>query len=213
MLRLAIDTSTPIASVALRSNDTLLEREEQVTTFSERLMELVDELFVEAGRRPAELEAVICGAGPGSFTGLRIGLATAKGLCLGTGCKLLMVSSLEALALRGRGTVLAALDAFRGEVYAGVYEVGDTVRVIEPPFTALPAALPAAAQVVGNAYDKFPVPVGATRLVGSGPRARELLELAAPRLAAGGHDDPRTAAPSYVRASAPEEALRASKLP
>ena len=213
MLVLAIDTATPVASVALLSDDVLFEREEQVTTFSERLMTLVDELFVEAGRKPAELDAVVCGAGPGSFTGLRIGLATCKGLCLGTGARLLLVSSLEALALRGRGTVLAALDAFRGEVYAGVYEVGDTVLVVEPPFTALPAALPAIAQVVGNAWDKYPVPAASTRRAGSGPRARELLALAAPRLSAGEHDDPRTAAPSYVRASAPEEALRASKLP
>ena len=213
MLRLAIDTATPIASVALLSGSTLYEREEEVTTFSERLMVLVDQLFVEAGRAPRELEAIVCGAGPGSFTGLRIGLATCKGLCLGTGARLLMVSSLEALALRGRGRVLAALDAFRGEVYAGVYEVGDGVTIIEPPFTALPGALPASPQVVGNAFDKYPVPVGATRLVGSGPRARELLARAAPRLLAGEHDDPRVAAPSYVRASAPEEARRASKLP
>ena len=213
MLRLAIDTATPIASVALFSDGSLYEREEQVTTFSERLMVIVDELFVVAGRKPSELEVVVCGAGPGSFTGLRIGLATCKGLCLGTGARLLMVSSLEALALRGRGRVLAALDAFRGEVYAGVYDVDDGVTIVEPPFTALPASLPSATQVIGNAFDKYPVPVGATRLEGAGPRARELLAAAEPRILRGEHDDPRLAAPSYVRASAPEEALRASKLP
>jgi tRNA threonylcarbamoyladenosine biosynthesis protein TsaB len=204
MITLALDTSTPVASVALSVDDEVYERAEQVTTFSERLMAMIDELFTEAGVRPSSLNAVVCGAGPGSFTGLRMGLSTAKGLCLGTGCRLLLISSLEALAAQvPGGTVLAAVDAFRGEIYAALYRDGVEVK---EPFSALPAVLHAttATHAIGDAFAKYPdaCPPGAVR-IDSAPRARDLLVLARART---GSDDPRTAAPRYVRASAPEEA-------
>jgi tRNA threonylcarbamoyladenosine biosynthesis protein TsaB len=223
MIVLGVDTSTAIASVALGVNGRVLERSERVTTFSERLLPLVDELLVEAGVRPAALDGVVCGAGPGSFTGLRIALSTCKGLCLGTGARLVMVSSLEAMATRApRGArVLVALDAFRGDVYAGLYDVGDdgVPRAPTPSlaaFSCRPDALGATLGGVptryyaGEAFTKHPsaIPEGATFVDAPAPRARELLALGASRFAAGLVDDPRTAAPTYVRASAPEEDRR-----
>ncbi|HEX6838215.1 MAG TPA: tRNA (adenosine(37)-N6)-threonylcarbamoyltransferase complex dimerization subunit type 1 TsaB, partial [Polyangia bacterium] len=77
MLILAIDTSTLHAAAALWRDDRVLaERHRLVTTHSEALLAMIDELFVEASVAPADVDAVACGAGPGSFTGLRIGLAT-----------------------------------------------------------------------------------------------------------------------------------------
>src|SRR5262249_48344508 len=104
----------------------LVEKQRRVTTHSESLIGLVDEALREAGLRAADLGAVACGAGPGSFTGLRIGLATAKGLCFALDRPLLLVSSLAALAARApSGRVAAVLDAHQGEVYAGVFAVRD----------------------------------------------------------------------------------------
>ncbi len=224
MILLGLDTSTPVASVALGVGDRLFERAETVTTCSERLLALIDELFVEAGVRPRELAGVACGAGPGSFTGLRIGLSTAKGLCLGTGAGLVLISSLELLAARApRGSsVLCTIDAFRGEVYAGFFDVDAAGRpwaraAALAAFSSKPDQLAAelcgaAPQYfVGDGFVKHPgaIPAGATPLAGpQAPRARELLLLARPRFAAGALDDPRAASPSYVRASAPEEDRR-----
>jgi tRNA A37 threonylcarbamoyladenosine modification protein TsaB len=117
--------------------------------------------------------------------------------------------------------VLVALDAFRGDVYAGLYDVGDdgVPRAPVPglaAFSCRPEALAAALVEVpprfyaGDAFTKHPiaVPAAAVLLDAPAPRAQELLALATPRLAAGLVDDPRTAAPTYVRASAPEEDRR-----
>ena len=94
------------------------------------LLVMVDEALARSGRCAADLDAVACGAGPGSFTGLRIGLATAKGLCFALGKPLVMVSSLAALAARAPdGRVCATIDAYKGEVYAGLFVVTGGVPV------------------------------------------------------------------------------------
>ena len=82
------------------------------------LLPLIAEVLGELASSPRELSAVVCGAGPGSFTGLRIGVATAKGLCFALSRPLVLVSSLETLAEGAPRPSLAVLDAGRGQVYA-----------------------------------------------------------------------------------------------
>jgi tRNA threonylcarbamoyladenosine biosynthesis protein TsaB len=108
-LILTIDTTTTQSGVALVEGRGAGEapvvravRRAVVTTHSEALLEMIDAVLGEAGVRPPELAVIACAAGPGSFTGLRIGLATAKGLCLGLAKPLLLVPSLAALAIRVR---------------------------------------------------------------------------------------------------------------
>lgn len=133
---LAIDSSTLTSSVAVLDGDAVLaERESGVDTHSERLIEIIDQALTEVGWTLAEVDAIAIGVGPGSFTGLRIGMATAKGLCFATGKPLWGVSSLAALALDGATAaarpcpVLAVMDARRGEVFVGAYHVAADGRV------------------------------------------------------------------------------------
>src|ERR1700761_5339320 len=101
MIVLALDTATLASAVALwRDGQLLAERRRLVTTHSESLLAMIDESLAEAGLRPPQLDGIVCGAGPGSFTGLPIGLATAKGLCLALDKPLVLVSTLAALAAR-----------------------------------------------------------------------------------------------------------------
>jgi tRNA threonylcarbamoyladenosine biosynthesis protein TsaB len=212
---LGIDTATLTAAAAIwRDGHVVAERQRAVTTHSEMLLAMVDECCAEAGLTARELDGVVCGAGPGSFTGLRIGLATAKGLCFALDKPLVLVSSLAAMAARAPdGRVLATLDAFKGEVYAGLYDVTGGVPLAVGdeavlPADALLAQLAAAppAFVVGSGVAKYPALLAAGRLLDAepGPRPGDLLRLGAARLERGDHDDLATAAPAYIRPSEAE---------
>lgn len=126
---LGIDTASSIASVAILDGDTVLA-ETQSSTKGHRadLLVLIDGACSGAGLTPSAIEAVAIGAGPGSFTGLRIGMATAKGIAFAAKRPLWAVSSLAALAqpelVVGR-VVVGVLDARRGEVYVGAYRLQD----------------------------------------------------------------------------------------
>jgi tRNA threonylcarbamoyladenosine biosynthesis protein TsaB len=215
MMVLAVDTATLQAGVALwRDGQTLAERRRTVTTHSEMLLSMIDEVFVEAGVAPSAIDAVACGAGPGSFTGLRIGLSTAKGLCFALQKPLVMVSSLAALAARAPdGRVLATLDAFRGEVYAAVFTVAGGVPAREGAESVMaPAALTERLGgapvdfVVGGGAAKYPELRGAARLLDeeAGPRPADVARLGAARAARGDYDDLAAATPAYIRPSEAE---------
>lgn len=125
---LAVESSTLTASVAVLVDDQLvIERESGVNTHSEALLTLIDECLVHAGLALADLSTIAVGAGPGSFTGLRIGMATVKGLCFAANVPLTPVSSLAALALdcRAQGSteelVVSVLDARRKEIFVGFF--------------------------------------------------------------------------------------------
>jgi tRNA threonylcarbamoyladenosine biosynthesis protein TsaB len=133
---LALDTSTLVASVAVVVRDAAgmtiaASRESDVKNHSDQLISMIDEALAEAGvSLRGGVDGVAVGAGPGSFTGLRIGMSTAKGLCFAAGLPLWSVSSLAALARdareqSGARVAFPVLDARRGEVFFGVYEAGD----------------------------------------------------------------------------------------
>lgn len=147
MKLLALDTATTTAGIALvDASDgirVLGEARHDTSGRGADLLVKIDELCRAAGVAPAALGAVAIGAGPGSFTGLRIGMATGKGIAFAAGRPLWAVSSLAALAddaLRelatpATGVICAALDARRGEVFAGCFRDGVALgpeRVLAP---------------------------------------------------------------------------------
>jgi len=121
----ALETSSPVGGVALLERGKLLaERILDMNRQAARdVLPALDGLLADSGRRLEEVEQVALSVGPGSFTGLRIGLATALGLCFGTERRIVPVPTLAALALRAgsRSPVVPMLDARKGQVYAGLY--------------------------------------------------------------------------------------------
>ncbi|MBI4125482.1 MAG: tRNA (adenosine(37)-N6)-threonylcarbamoyltransferase complex dimerization subunit type 1 TsaB [Deltaproteobacteria bacterium] len=127
---LAVDTSTKMGSVALTENESLIAQLQLnvEVTHTERLLPAVETLLNQTGLTLEKVDGLALAIGPGSFTGLRVGLATMKGFAQARGLPLVGVSSLLALACNGwmsERPVAACLDAHRGEVYAAVYS-GDT---------------------------------------------------------------------------------------
>lgn len=133
---LALDTSTLETSVAVVTGTADAPRvramhDSKARTHSSSLLQLIDEALRAASTTLAELDGLAIGAGPGSFTGLRIGMATAKGLAFAAHKPLWAVSSLAALALDvdrhieidTRTLVVPLIDARRGEVFAGFYRL------------------------------------------------------------------------------------------
>ena len=113
MLILAFDTATDVATSALLDDGEVLgERASRPAT----LLQDVDALLRQASARPTDLEALVVGTGPGSFTSTRIGIAVARGLALALGIDGAGVSTLAALGAAEQGA-LAVIDARRGEVF------------------------------------------------------------------------------------------------
>lgn len=135
MIVLGIDSSTRTASVGLLAGERLVAERHLVGArdLAATVVPLIDEVLAVAGHRAADIDLVAVSAGPGSFTGLRIGLSVAKGLAMATGCAVAAVSSLEALAVvadRDRGEwICPLLDARRGEVYGALYRATGDVRL------------------------------------------------------------------------------------
>lgn len=171
---LALDTSTFTASVAIvdvATGATLASHAATTAALSQVLLALVEACTRDAGVTAAQLDAVAVGVGPGSFTGLRIGLATAKGLAFALDRPLWVASSLAALAWAARAQVdtadvlVPALDARRGEMYAGLYvRDGAGVRALAAERVLAPASLAAwlaevaagrRAVILGDALDAY----------------------------------------------------------
>ncbi len=219
---LAIETSTQLGSVALSSGGEVCERILPADKpGSETLLPAIDSLLRERGIEKRSLEAVAAGTGPGSFTGLRVGLATAKGIASVLGVPTVPVPSLDALVLPCLDTgcsAVAVADARKGEVYAACYSGLDPSRI--PDVKAGPVLLTPAE--FKTWFDELDCPPG-TRAAGTGlhlvagafgdgevidepgnqgsiPRASIVLELGSRLLQLGRSVDAAGLIPCYVRA-------------
>lgn len=124
---LAFDTSSEILAVGLVGEGLKIAVAVEGIRHAETLMPTVDDCLRREGLRPRDLDLVGCAIGPGSFMGLRIGLATAKGLSLALGLPWVGVPTLDAMALpfaARAGAVVPVLDARKNRVYSAVYRAG-----------------------------------------------------------------------------------------
>ncbi len=137
-LILSIETATNICSIALSKDGMLLSVEESSArnTHSAVITLLIEKVFANAGKDFPEIDAIAAGEGPGSYTGLRIGVATAKGLCYALGKPLIAVSTLQALSVGMKDALFSLpdinknkptlfcpmIDARRMEVYCAIYD-------------------------------------------------------------------------------------------
>jgi tRNA threonylcarbamoyladenosine biosynthesis protein TsaB len=217
MLILALDTATAKGSLALVAADRVLMEYslESHGTYLTRLMPGVEALFSHTGRVPAELEAVAVSLGPGNFTGLRIGLATAKTLAWSLRCPLVPVPTMEVLAAQfpfHPHPIGVVLDAKRGEVFWGRFSCpGDRPQTEEGPLRLavrdLPARLSSPLLLTGPGLEVYQAALaphlGPEIAVAPSelwlPRAPTLARLARYRLELGQTANPAQLVPSYLR--------------
>lgn len=123
---LAVDTSSAICSVAILDDDKLIDKNEldDGKTHSENLMPLLDGLLKRNSLDIKDIEMIACTVGPGSFTGIRIGVATIKPIAEVLNVKVASVMSLEALArnVENKEIIVSLIDARNNQVYAGIFD-------------------------------------------------------------------------------------------
>jgi tRNA threonylcarbamoyladenosine biosynthesis protein TsaB len=211
---IALDATTEACSVALASAGRVVRRWEYLPGgHSARILEMVEEVFAEAGESRSAVDAIAFCRGPGSFTGVRIAAGVAQGLALALDRPLLPVSTLATLAMGalrrdGAGRVIAALDARMGEVYVGAFRSEaalpvalDVERVAAPESVTVPEA--GAEWVgVGTGFGAYPQLLEGVCRLRDGerlPDAQDILPLARDMLARGGAVGPEAALPVYLR--------------
>jgi len=201
---LLIDTAGAEGSVALaetESSPAVIATEVLPgRTSSERLVPAVRRLLEERGWRLKDLAAVVVVHGPGSFTGVRVGVSAAKGLSEAGGVGLIAVSRLALLAaaVGGAGKVFAVLDAGRGEFYFGEYVGRRCVREVLLSEQAVRAAVGSGVGVACEAKVGEALVGVDLRMVGE-PRAEDALAIALERIVAGDFDDAATLDANYLR--------------
>lgn len=208
MIVLALDAASPLPAVAVSDGgDVFEEALPRDRRASEDLLPAVGRALAASGRRLSDVERIAVCAGPGSFTGLRVGLASAWGLARVLGCPVEAVSTLEALAesvrTEGPTRVLAAIDAGRGDASIGLFDLaGPRARAVgEPSRTPLSEVR---AEALGALLAALPAGLLPGAVVPAG--------LLAGALARSVSREPREAAailePIYSRQSAAEEKKR-----
>lgn len=223
MTILAVDTAGKTAGVALLRDGRLLYESylDAGLTHSETLLPLIDAAFAMTHLTPADITLYGVNAGPGSFTGLRIGLAAVKGLAFVHDTPCAPVSTLEALAAchTGEGTVLPALDARRGQVYYAAFDLASRRRLLPDAAGSVASLADFAANCkkplffVGdgaalcyNSYGEMPGVLRAPAALSNG-RAAAVGLVAARMQEAGLAVPPAALLPSYHRLSQAEREL------
>jgi tRNA threonylcarbamoyladenosine biosynthesis protein TsaB len=143
---LAADTSTDVCSVAILNGENVVAEyvSKSEITHTERLLPSIQSLMMELGWKYTELTGLAVIHGPGSFTGLRIGLSVIKGLSFGLGIPVVPANALEiaALQVEDEGLICPVMDARRGEVFAGLYKRSkNQLSLVEPPVSIKPEEL------------------------------------------------------------------------
>jgi len=230
---LSIDTSSTRGSLALSENTTLVIQEQLgiPRTHSEHLIPSIDALLTKANWERTSLEGIVVAMGPGSFMGLRIGLATAKGIALAVECPIVGISSLASLSLNGRyggGAVIALIDARRGEVYTTACQFlhGEVQKffwkesLFSPPdLIQKLGTVPGEMLLVGDGVitygTRIKKEIGKRVTLAEGttllPQAINLALLALPRLQQGKGDDLASLLPNYIRQSDAEIGFQGKK--
>jgi tRNA threonylcarbamoyladenosine biosynthesis protein TsaB len=209
---LAVETSTERCSVALLWDGKITVSEQLAgQRHSEMLMGMVDELLEAQDIKIGNLDGIAFGAGPGSFTGLRIACGVVQGLAFGAQKRVVGISSLLALAeASGSDRVIAALDARMGETYLGAFErrAGQWRTIIDTCLAdakSLPRIGGSGWCGVGSGFDAHRYLANqyntqlATILTARVPGAHAIVSLAAREFAVGHAMDPQLARPSYIR--------------
>ncbi len=210
---LAIDTSTDFCSIAASRGESLFSRHEPAgRRQAEMILGMVDAVLAEAGLEIAQIEGIAYGAGPGSFTGLRIAAGVTQGLALARRVGVVGVGTLLALAEEAAGErIISCLDAHMGEVYHAAYRrAGARWEEVSAPGLYKPEAVPVVPGAdwtgCGDGFAAYRERLaarlgGCVSAVRSGtePTARAVLRLATPRFAAGEAMDAAAAVPVYLR--------------
>ena len=217
---LALDTSTEACSVALCYNDQLLTLDEVCPQqHSKRILPMVQQLLAEAGASLTQLDGIVFGRGPGSFTGVRIGVGVTQGLAFGADLPVYGVSTLAAMAqaakrLHNATQVIAAIDARMAEVYIAHFSLSDALNnglmqaqseeIAIKPEALTPFNLAGTVMAVGTGWQTYAQQLSALQQVSIAndilyPSAQDMLALAAPAFAAGHFISAEQAEPVYVR--------------
>jgi tRNA threonylcarbamoyladenosine biosynthesis protein TsaB len=214
---LAIDTSTEGCSVALLNGVELLHLDEVCPQqHSKRVLPMVQQLLTESGLTLQQLDGIVFGRGPGSFTGVRIGVGVTQGLAFGADIPVYGVSTLAAMAqaayrLHGAKQVISAIDARMAEIYLGFFaldakllmqEVGPEIAIKPTALTASP--LTGDCVGVGTGWQTYREPMlqwQAAQVCDEilYPSAQDMLALAVPAFVAGKFIAAELAEPVYVR--------------
>ena len=219
MYVLGIETSTPVCGVGIAENRQILADYslDAGVQHVERLISMVNQVLADANLSLDAMSGVAVGAGPGSFTGLRIGMATAKGLCLAAGVPIVSVSTLAGIAydhLTYGVPVCAMLDARRGQVYAGMYRSGkmgphsvlsDAVLPLEELLPLLPRPVIFAGQGAHVHKDRIMAWMeGDASIVPGFPKGGSLAAIGCVMVELGEVSDITQVEPNYLRSSQAE---------
>lgn len=197
---LAIETATPEVSVALLANGKVIGERVgvELQRHTELLVPLLDVLLADCGVSPTMVTTVAVDKGPGLFTGLRVGIATAQAIAFASGAQLVGVESLRAMLRRFPEATYAVLDAKRGEVAVQRRDSDMYPRLCDPQDLAAELSSKATETLVGSGAIAYAEYFAAHQVLPGTPRAREIAILAYEDLCAGITTDSE---PLYLRAS------------